>query len=90
MTERAVCEVPGCTNSSARFAGSEYLCSRHWRMVPGRLKRRRTRIVRLLTKRGRLLTTTTHYLPQDDAAHRLLWSLWRRMVTAAIEGAAGI
>ena len=38
------CSVPGCRRWSRKFKG-EFLCGAHWRMVPRRLKRRRSWIV---------------------------------------------
>lgn len=76
----AVCEVPGCTNASAKYAGHEYLCSRHWRLVPARLRRRRALLRRRYARRA---VDTNRY-------QRVNWTIWRAMVRAAIEAAAGL
>lgn len=76
----AVCEVPGCTNCSQRFAGQEYLCSRHWPMVPRRLRLRRARLRQRYARRR----------VDSDRYNRVNMVIWRAMVKAAIRNAAGI
>lgn len=48
MTERptypkSTCCVPGCPRWSRRFPG-EWLCARHWKIVPRRLRRALTKL----------------------------------------------
>lgn len=91
MIPRIVCQVPGCTNSSAKFAECNgYLCARHWRCVPTRLKRRRSRIAGNLIKRGEVISTPVSYRCETPRAGRLLNAAWTRMVRAAVEAAAGL
>lgn len=76
----ARCEIPGCKNTSRKWAGHEYLCSCHWRLVPSRLRRRRAKLRRMYARR-----------PHDsNRYHRVNWVLWRAMVRAATHAAAGI
>lgn len=88
---RITCEVPGCANSSAKFAHCRgYICSRHWRTVPTALKRRRTRIAAVLVKRGELRREPDGYVSLTPYANRLMGRIWERMVVAAVEAAAGL
>lgn len=80
MTTAAVCQVPGCANCSQKWAGHEYLCSRHWPLVPSRLKRRRAMVRRRYARRPE----------QANRLNHLNWVIWRAMVRAAIEAAAGL
>lgn len=86
---RIVCCVPFCKNSRGDrkndpvYEDTEYLCSAHWPLVSKRLKRRRTKLKRILRKD-----------PNNDFLHyRVLaadcrtWELCKR---EAIEKAAGI
>lgn len=101
MTERAVCVVPGCRNSSARYARSRYLCSRHWREVPRWMKRRRQRIARRLVELGELLPPAAKdpfyrrgpvrvVRCGERRAFLILHMAWLSMERAAIRRASGL
>lgn len=91
MTEPIRCDVPGCPGRSTRFAGfAGWLCSRHWPLVPRRLRRRRAQLRRLLKKRGESYTTKHAWYATTPRANRLEDAIWRQMVRAATEAAAGI
>lgn len=82
MSERAPCVVVGCCNSSAKWAGSRYICSKHWPLVPKASKRRYRLVCR---RRDR----------EADPArkHRLqllAWRMWDRLERLAQERAVGI
>jgi len=51
LEQRSVCVVIGCKNSSAKYYGSEYICSTHFSLVPTKLKKIRTRAKRLSRRR---------------------------------------
>lgn len=88
---RIVCQVPGCMNSSGRFARSYgYLCSRHWRMVPRWMKRRRAGLAASLRRRGELVDQERSYSPKTVRAQALLCGCWDGMVRAAIRRALGL
>lgn len=91
MPERIVCDVPGCKNSSARFAGCiGYLCSRHWRLVPKAAKRRDRRLIAALRARGEIEQDKRTTRLVTERALRLGTASWRAMVRAAIRSAAGL
>ncbi|WP_336801651.1 hypothetical protein [Kaistia sp. MMO-174] len=82
---RLLCCVPFCRatrgdrKNDPITASMEWICARHWALVPKRLKRRRAKL-RRLTRRG-----------YDDAkAARLDHSVWDQCKRAAIEIAGGI
>ena len=89
MTSRCRCLVPFCRRSRGPRKGddppitetTEWVCADHWKAVPKSLKRRRSRIVRMM---GRASGERLHRL---DAIDR---KLWERCKTAAIERAAGL
>jgi hypothetical protein len=90
VVSRVCCEVPGCPNTSAKFVGQEYLCSRHYRLVPKKLKRRRAALARMLHRRERLTYEAGTYVTRDLKAGWLMYRVWQSMVKAAIERAAGL
>ncbi|MGV7034899.1 hypothetical protein [Methylobacterium symbioticum] len=98
MSARTRCIVPfcGCTAATARIHPStEWICQRHWRLVPRatkarwwQVKHRRRRIwrrlgdSRVITKPGPLTIWNT--------ANRLCARTWERCKAEAIEMAGGI
>lgn len=89
--KRVCCDVPGCRNSSAKWATSDhYLCSRHWRMVPKRLRAHRSRMARLLVKAGEIRDDGKTWWVETDRARRIMSRCWKRISLAAIEAAAGL
>lgn len=83
---RAVCVVPGCSNSSAKFAGYQYICGPHWRMIPKALKRFDRELARVFRRCGLLQGETF----TDENARHAYANSWRHLVRAAIEAAAGL
>lgn len=84
MTTRIHCCVPFCraTRGDRKVSPvaqiSEWICARHWKAVPARLKRRRA-AARRLARKGQT----------ERAAWLDAW-LWRECKRAAIEAAGGI
>lgn len=79
-TDRVRCAVPFCRRTrrqDGRFA--EYLCQKHWPLVPKNYRRALTRVHRRL---------------RADPSNALLWKcermMWTRVKAKAIERAAGI
>lgn len=93
MTERLPCDVPGCRNSSRKWATLgcvSYICGPHWRMVPKRLKRRRRLICRLAIRRGEMRDNGDHLSAVTQRADRIDRRAWAAIVRGAIQAAAGI
>lgn len=77
---KTTCISPGCTRYTTRMPPgdeddpNEWICARHWALIPKSWKRRRSLILRKHTqavKRG-----------DDEKAERAAWAyhfLWRRM-----------
>lgn len=96
MIERSVCIVPGCCNSSAKYAGYRYICSRHWRDVPRWMKRRDRALIRRYKDAG-LVRDSPDGLdwqhlgsPAGKKAYRTLTRSWNLIERAAIRRAAGL
>lgn len=93
MTSRLPCDVPGCGNSSRKWAElgcASYICGPHWRMVPKRLKRRRRLICRLAIRRSEMRDHGDHLTAVSLRAARLEGRAWAAIVRGAIQAAAGI
>jgi hypothetical protein len=80
MTDRMRCEVIGCNRTRKRDAPySEWLCPKHWPLVPKYMKRVLFRVHRRARRYGynRVIV---------EAERRV----WRRCVRAAIETSVGL
>lgn len=82
MIERAPCVVVGCRNSSGKWAGSRYVCSKHWPLVPKAAKRR----YRLVCRRWAREADPSRKARLDALARRM----WDRLERLAQERAVGI
>lgn len=84
---RIACLVPFCRstrgdrNGDLLAEGMEWICARHWALVPRRLKQRRARLRRMERR------ATAERLDRIRAADQ---GVWRRCKVAAIEAAGGI
>ncbi len=79
--ERVPCLVPfcRCSTAAARIApNNEWVCARHWRAVPERLKLRYRAAKRLARRRER------------SGTWALAGKVWARCRSAAVEAAGGI
>jgi hypothetical protein len=96
MTERptypkSMCCIPGCAHWSRRFPG-EWLCARHWRMVPARCRRALQKVWR----EWGAMPHTFSEVPKGDERlrwlrfHRLDQRLWAHARRAAILRSAGL
>lgn len=84
---RINCSVLGCRSGSYRWApGHSFICGKCWRLCPAWLHHRRTRVRRILRKRGELLGDD----PQTRRAWRLLRRIWEQSVKLASETRAGL
>lgn len=89
--ERSTCCVAGCPRWSRRFPG-EWMCARHWRMIPGRCRRA------LLKVWAEWKTMPTYFseVPKGDLRRRwarLAWldgRLWAHAKRAVILREAGL
>ena len=73
--QKSTCAVMGCPSWSRRFPG-EWLCAKHWRLVPKTLKA--------------TLRRNWRRSPYTMRAHRAGERLWRRAVRLATMAAAGL
>lgn len=87
MTERAVCIVPGCRNSSAVWAGWPYICALHWRGVSKATKREHRRTAR---EANALCNGPMSTYKLWAAAHARFKENWAECEREAIERAAGL
>lgn len=77
--DRIVCCVPFCRRTTRNDKGySEWICGKHWPLVPRHLKRRKRQAERI-AKRG-----------DRPAAWRLAGLIWQRCKREAIERAMGL
>lgn len=89
--KRITCQVPGCPNSSARFADHYgYLCSRHWRCVPTWMKRRRSRLMRALCKTRDAESRDKSWVALTHRGQRAMCRAWDTMVRSSIRAASGL
>jgi hypothetical protein len=89
LERRSACIVPHCKNSSAKYAGCDYICGPHWRLVPKRLKQRDRLIIKRLIAQGEAVKRDGFLYPLTARAYRLSRMSWRRMNTAALQSATG-
>lgn len=88
MVDRLSCCVPFCHRTRGDRKGDplvpdmEWICREHWRLVPSRLKRRRTKIRRIEKRSDDLCIEF-----RVEEADLKIWAACKRQ---AIERAAGI
>lgn len=93
MTERVPCIIPGCRHTCRKlWAGHEWLCGDHWRLVPRALRHRRQCVRAALRRRSEVLRdmVSGQMVAKTARAHRLEVVIWARMKRLALERAAGI
>ncbi len=88
MTDRLSCCVPFCHRTRGDrkgdplLPGMEWLCEEHWKLVPGRLKRRRAKLRRIAKRANDYCV--------DMGVERVDGLVWEKCKRHAIERAAGI
>lgn len=84
MSDRITCCVPFCRGTrglrkaDAGIMPEEWICSKHWKLVPARLKRLRS-AARRVGRKG-----------QAERTYKIDGWLWRECKRAAIEAAGGL
>lgn len=88
MSRPCLCLVPFCHHTTGRVdAHEEWICAKHWRLVPRWMKRRWSKIRRLWRKAG---GDGKPKDPQVVRARIAYWRWWDRIKIKAIERAVGI
>lgn len=82
MRARIRCCVPFCRRTTKAGRFGEWICAKHWPLVPASLKRRRAELRRIARR-----TLDADRLARISAADARLWERCKR---AAVEMAAGI
>jgi hypothetical protein len=90
MTERSRCIVPFCKNSSAKWSGNDYICGPHWKLVPRKLKRIRSRLMNRFLKSGDLVVRDGKWYAMSRRANVIGHASWRKLCEAAKKGATGL
>ena len=83
------CCVPHCRNKS-KLNWGRYICGPHWRQVPKRLKRRLSRVRRLLIRKGWGAEGKRSWWLTDDRGRRPWDRAWAACERAAIRAATGL
>jgi hypothetical protein len=79
MTERLRCCVPFCNRSQKRGKHTEWICGKHWSVVPRNYRALYTKVKRRLKKN-----------PDDERRWNQADRVWEACKRKAIELAAGI
>lgn len=100
MTDRIPCAVPYCRRTLGRDRGyREWICGKHWALLPKRTRRRYSRARRIMRKRiERDATYSTPWKYPAGSPERIAavkaWRtfdrVWQRIKEQAIERAMGI
>jgi hypothetical protein len=73
--EKSTCCIPGCASWSRRFPG-EWLCARHWKMVPRRCRRALNKV---WAEWGAMPTSHDDVDPAQVSRWKRLWNLDKRL-----------
>lgn len=79
---RTRCCVPGCKRTSTRFP-DEWICGRHWSLVPKKMKKVLARIHRKCRRYPHMNRTVQRLMRAEER-------IWQRIRRAAIESAHGV